>query len=398
MSDQHAMAGPKQDLGSIVAIRRDRLLSRRDKNAISDKHGGSRDHSAKPRSCRCALRQSYNCCRPIFPSNFMQTIDLPSRLAPVAASSLTGQRIAIILPCYNEALTVATIIRDFKKYLPQAEVYVFDNNSRDDTAALARAEGATVRLVPLQGKGEVIRRMFADVEADIYIMVDGDDTYDASVAPQLAARLVEEGLDMLVGTRITEEQAAYRFGHRFGNQMLTGCVASIFGSTFTDMLSGYRVFSRRYVKSFPAHSAGFETETELTVHALELRMPVAEVPTRYKSRPEGSLSKLDTYRDGWRILRMIVRLFKTERPLLFFSIGCFICVLLALILAVPLVQTYIDTGLVPRQPTAILCTALTLFGVILLSCGLVLDTVTKGRIEQKRLAYLAIPGPSERRA
>jgi glycosyltransferase involved in cell wall biosynthesis len=319
-------------------------------------------------------------------------------VAPAASASLAGQRIAILLPCYNEALTIAAIVRDFNACLPQATVYVFDNNSRDDTAAIARAAGATVRRVPLQGKGNVIRRMFADVEADIYIMVDGDDTYDASVAPQLAARLVEEGLDMLVGTRVTDEQAAYRFGHRFGNQLLTGCVASIFGNTFTDMLSGYRVFSRRYVKSFPAHSAGFETETELTVHALELRMPVAEVATRYKSRPEGSLSKLDTYRDGWRILRMIVRLFKTERPLLFFSIGFFACTLLAMVLALPLVETYLATGLVPRQPTAILCSALVLFGMILLSCGLILDTVTKGRIEQKRLAYLAIAAPAGRHA
>lgn len=326
----------------------------------------------------------------------MKTSDVSPRLVPPPASILAGQRIAILLPCYNEALTVATIIRDFNKYLPEAEVFVFDNNSRDDTATLARAAGATVRSVPLQGKGEVIRRMFADVEADIYIMVDGDDTYDASVAPQLAARLVEEGLDMLVGTRVTDEQAAYRFGHRFGNQMLTGCVASLFGRTFTDMLSGYRVFSRRYVKSFPAHAAGFETETELTVHALELRMPVAEVATRYKSRPEGSMSKLDTYRDGWRILRMIIRLFKTERPFLFFSIGTVVCTLMALILAIPLVETYLQTGLVPRQPTAILCTALVLFGVILLSCGLILDTVTKGRIEQKRLAYLAVAAPNRR--
>jgi len=326
----------------------------------------------------------------------MHIIDTPSRLEPVTGSSIAGQRIAILLPCYNEALTVAAIIRDFNKYLPQADVYVFDNNSRDNTAELARAAGAIVRSVPLQGKGEVIRRMFADVDADIYIMVDGDDTYDASVAPQLAERLVDEGLDMVVGTRVTEEQAAYRLGHRFGNQMLTGCVASLFGRTFTDMLSGYRVFSRRYAKSFPAHAAGFETETELTVHALELRMPVGEVSTRYKSRPEGSVSKLNTYRDGWRILLMIIRLFKTERPLLFFSIGAVACVLLAMILAIPLVQTYLETGLVPRQPTAVLCTALTLFGTILFSCGLILDTVTKGRIEQKRLAYLAIPAPVRR--
>ncbi|WLI88266.1 glycosyltransferase family 2 protein [Massilia sp. R2A-15] len=311
-------------------------------------------------------------------------------------SCLAGQRIAILVPCFNEALTIGAIVRDFNACLPQAEVHVFDNNSTDDTVRIASEAGATVRRVPLQGKGNVIRRMFADVEADIYIMVDGDDTYDASVAPQLAQRLVDEGLDMLVGSRVSSEQAAYRFGHRFGNRMLTGCVAMLFGRSFSDMLSGYRVFSRRYVKSFAAHSSGFETETELTVHALELRMPVAEVATVYKSRPEGSVSKLDTYRDGMRIMMMILRLFKTERPLLFFSIGFFACTLLAIALSVPVIQTYLATGLVPRQPTAILCASLVLFGVILLSCGLILDTVTKGRVEQKRFAYLSIPGPSHR--
>ncbi len=311
-------------------------------------------------------------------------------------SCLAGQRIAILVPCFNEALTIGAIVRDFNACLPQAEVHVFDNNSTDDTVRVASEAGATVRRVPLQGKGNVIRRMFADVEADIYIMVDGDDTYDASVAPQLAQRLVEDGLDMLVGSRVSSEQAAYRFGHRFGNRMLTGCVAMLFGRSFSDMLSGYRVFSRRYVKSFAAHSSGFETETELTVHALELRMPVAEVATVYKSRPEGSVSKLDTYRDGMRIMMMILRLFKTERPLLFFSIGFFACTLLAIALSVPVIQTYLATGLVPRQPTAILCASLVLFGVILLSCGLILDTVTKGRVEQMRFAYLSIPGPSHR--
>lgn len=308
-------------------------------------------------------------------------------------SALAGQRIAVLVPCYNEALTIGAIIRDFQACLPGADIYVFDNNSSDDTAAIARAGGAIVRSVLLQGKGNVIRRMFADVEADLYIMVDGDDTYDASVAPQMAQRLVDEGLDMLVGSRVTSEQEAYRFGHRFGNRLLTGCVATLFGRSFSDMLSGYRVFSRRYVKSFAAHSTGFETETELTVHALELRMPVGEVETRYKSRPEGSSSKLSTYRDGARILLMIVRLFKTEKPLTFFSAGAALCMLLAFVLAIPIFETYLQTGLVPRMPTALLCTALTLFGIILLSCGLVLDTVTKGRIEQKRFAYLAVPAP-----
>ncbi|MEW6021513.1 MAG: glycosyltransferase family 2 protein [Pseudomonadota bacterium] len=302
-------------------------------------------------------------------------------------------RVAVLVPCYNEALTIDTIVRDFRASLPDARVYVFDNNSSDGTVEVARAAGAIVRSVAQQGKGNVVRRMFADIDADVYVMVDGDDTYDAGAAPRMVQRLLDEGLDMVVGTRVADEQEAYRFGHRFGNRLLTGCVARLFGRTFTDMLSGYRVFSRRYVKSFAAHSTGFETETELTVHALELRMPVAEIRTRYKSRPEGSSSKLSTYRDGARILLMILRLFKTEKPLLFFSIGAIACMLLAVGLSIPLFQTYFDTGLVPRQPTAILCTALMLFGVVLLSCGLVLDTVTKGRIEQKRFAYLAVPAP-----
>ncbi|MCE3262052.1 MAG: glycosyl transferase [Pseudoduganella sp.] len=306
---------------------------------------------------------------------------------------LADQTIAILLPCYNEELTVANIVRDFNACLPQAQVYVFDNNSRDRTVEVAQQAGAIVRRVTQQGKGNVIRRMFADVDADIYIMVDGDDTYDASVAPQLAAKLLDEGLDMVVGTRVTEEREAYRFGHRFGNRLLTGCVATVFGNTFTDMLSGYRVFSRRYAKSFAAHAAGFETETELTVHALELRMPVAEVPTVYKSRPEGSFSKLNTYRDGIRILWMIIKLYKNERPLQFFGAGALACVLAALALALPLLSTFLETGLVPRLPTAVLCTGLVLLGVVLLSCGLILDTVTKGRIEQKRFAYLAVPAP-----
>lgn len=303
----------------------------------------------------------------------------------------SSARVAILVPCYNEALTIETIVHDFRASLPQATIYVFDNNSTDGTAEIARRAGASVRLVPHQGKGSVVRRMFADIEADAYIMVDGDDTYDAAIAPQLVAKLFDEGLDMVVGNRVTEEQAAYRLGHRFGNNLLTGCVSMLFGRTFTDILSGYRVFSRRYVKSFAAHSTGFEIETELTVHALELRMPVAEVETVYKARPEGSFSKLNTYRDGWRILMTILRLFKSERPLAFFGIGFMACFLLSVGLAVPLLSVYWDTGLVPRQPTAVLCSAIMLFGVVLLVCGIVLDAVTKARIEQKRFAYLAYP-------
>lgn len=301
------------------------------------------------------------------------------------------KRIAILVPCYNEALTIATIVRDFRACLPQAQVYVFDNNSTDNTAQIARAAGAIVRSVPMQGKGSVVRRMFADIEADAYVMIDGDDTYDASAAPVLVAKLLEEGLDMVVGNRVSAEQGAYRFGHRFGNGLLTGFVSLIFGRTFTDILSGYRVFSRRYVKSFAAHSAGFEIETELTVHALELRMPVAEVETVYGARPEGSVSKLSTYRDGFRILLTIVRLFKSEKPLAFFSLGFAAFALTAIDLAMPLVTTYLATGLVPRLPTAVLCAALMLFGVVLLSCGIILDAVTKSRVEQKRFAYLAVP-------
>lgn len=301
--------------------------------------------------------------------------------------------VAVILPCYNEARTIAKVVADFQHYLPQATIYVFDNNSTDGTSEVANRAGALVRRVSLQGKGNVIRRMFADVEADVYVMVDGDGTYDASIAPKLIDAMLDDGLDMVVGSRVTDETDAYRHGHRFGNAMLTGVAAAIFGRAFNDMLSGYRVFSRRYVKSFPGHAKGFETETELAVHALELRMPVAEIETRYGSRPEGSHSKLNTYRDGCRILFTIARLFKLERPLAFFSICFALSGLAAILLAIPLFDTYLRTGLVPRLPTALLCVALGLLGFLFLTCGLVLDTVTKGRLEAKRLAYLATPGP-----
>ncbi|TDV34750.1 glycosyltransferase involved in cell wall biosynthesis [Paraburkholderia caballeronis] len=302
-------------------------------------------------------------------------------------------RVAVLIPCLNEAAAIPDVIRDFRRALPSADILVFDNGSTDDTAAIAKTAGASVRNVSLRGKGNVIRRMFADIEADVYVLVDGDGTYDAGAAPAMIAALVDEGLDMVVGTRVSDEQSAYRAGHRFGNALLTRCVAAVFGRTFTDMLSGFRVFSRRYVKSFPAHASGFETETELTVHALELRMPVCEVATLYRSRAEGSASKLNTWRDGWRILVTIVKLVKTEKPLAFFSSGFAICAIASLLLAEPLITTWLSTGLVPRLPTAVLCVALMLFGAILLACGIVLDTVSLGRAENKRLAYLAIPGP-----
>ncbi|WP_026349767.1 glycosyltransferase [Bordetella sp. FB-8] len=305
----------------------------------------------------------------------------------------TPCRIAVLIPCLNEAQTITDVVSDFQRVLPDALIYVFDNNSTDDTVKCAREAGAMIREVRLRGKGNVIRRMFADVEADIYVMVDGDGTYAAEAAVQMIEKLRTEGLDMVVGARKSEEQAAYRFGHQFGNILLTRCVASVFGDTFTDMLSGYRVFSRRYVKSFPAHASGFETETELTVHALELRMPVGEITTVYKARPEGSASKLNTYRDGFRILVMIARLFRTEKPLTFFSLGAAICALFSIVLAIPLFVTYLQIGLVPRYPTAMLCAALMLLGMLFLVCGLILDTVTRGRIEAKQLAYLMIPGP-----
>jgi len=300
-------------------------------------------------------------------------------------------RIAVLVPCHNEAATIAQVVAAFAAQLPTASIHVFDNNSSDATIAHARAAGAQVREVALQGKGNVVRRLFADVDADVYVLVDGDATYDAAMAPALIERLLRDGLDMVVGARRSDEAAAYRAGHRVGNVLLTRCVSFLFGRSFDDMLSGYRVFSRRYVKSFPAHAAGFETETELAVHALQLRMPVAEVATAYGARPQGSQSKLRTWHDGTRILLTILRLFKAERPLLFFSLGFGACVLLALGLAVPLVLTYAHTGLVPRFPTAILCSALVLLGFLLLACGLILDTVTRGRVEAKRLAYLAIP-------
>ncbi|HJP05554.1 MAG: glycosyltransferase family 2 protein [Gammaproteobacteria bacterium] len=298
--------------------------------------------------------------------------------------------IAVLVPCYNEEAAIAGVVHDFRKVLPQAPVYVYDNNSTDGTVEAARAAGAVVRSEPLQGKGNVVRRMFADIEADIYVMVDGDNTYDSTAAPVLIQKLLDESLDLVNGKRVHTETEAYRAGHQFGNVLLTSLVATIFGKRFEDMLSGYKVFSRRFVKSFPSLSSGFEIETELTVHALELRMPVAEVETQYGTRPEGSESKLSTFTDGFRILKMIAILIKEERPLQFFS-GLFgLFVVTSIILAIPVVSTYLETGLVPRFPTAILATGMMLLGFLCLACGLILDTVTRGRQELKRLQYLNV--------
>jgi hypothetical protein len=308
-------------------------------------------------------------------------------------NDLSAVDVAVIIPCYNEEVAIGRVVSDFRRALPHARIYVYDNASSDRTAEVAARAGAIVGHEPFKGKGNVMRRMFSDIDADVYVLVDGDDTYDASAAPDLVRTLLDQQLDMVNGARITQVKEAYRFGHRFGNRLLTGLVQQIFGKQFGDMLSGYRVFSRRFVKSFPATSSGFEIETELTVHALELRMKTAEVPTRYKERPEGSASKLNTIRDGLRILRMIGLLVKEERPLMFFSCAALAMALLSVGLAVPVVLEFMQTGLVPRLPTAVLSVGIMLVAALSMVCGLVLDTVTHSRRELKRLAYLEIPAP-----
>ena len=303
-------------------------------------------------------------------------------------------RIAVLLPCYNEEATIAATIAGFREAMPSAAIYVYDNNSRDRTCEVAAQAGATVRSERQQGKGHVVRRMFADIDADVYVMADGDLTYDPQAAPQMVDLLVADQLDMVVGTRKHEVAAAYRGGHVLGNRVFTGLLSRLFGRSFSDIFSGYRVFSRRFVKSFPVLSSGFEIETEMSVHALELRLPVGEVETRYLARPEGSASKLSTFRDGWRILKTIATLYRVERPVLFYgSIGALL-VLAAFILSVPLIITYLETGLVPRFPTAILVTGMVIVAVLCFFAGLILDTVTRGRREVRRLAYLAHHSPS----
>ena len=300
-------------------------------------------------------------------------------------------RVAVLIPCYNEEVAIGTVIAEFRAALPDAQLYVGDNNSTDRTGEIARAAGATTFKETYQGKGHVVRRLFSEVDADIYVLVDGDATYDAASAPAMIEALVSQRLDMVNGARISDETAAYRSGHRFGNWLLTSLVAALFGNQFHDMLSGYRVFSRRFVKSFPALARGFETETELTVHALQLRMPIAEVPTAYRSRPPGSLSKLSTFRDGWRILCTIGALVKQERPLLFFGGIALVLALASLVIAIPVIHTYFETRTVPRLPTAVLSTGLMLLAALSSVCGLILETVTRGRLELKRLTYLSIP-------
>jgi hypothetical protein len=297
-------------------------------------------------------------------------------------------QIAVLIPCYNEVLTVAQVVRDFRKVLPHAAIYVYDNNSKDGTAAAARAAGASVRIERHQGKGNVVRRMFADIEADVYVMVDGDATYHAPSTPELIRTLTEQNLDMVNGARVDTSVKAYRFGHRFGNQLLTGLVSKIFGQETTDMLSGFKAFSRRYAKSFPAHSRGFEIETELMVHALELRMGIGEVSTPYAERPEGSVSKLNTIKDGARILSMIGLFVKEERPVQVFSSIAAIFGIATLVFGIPVVLEFIDLGTVKRVPSAVAAMGLAIAAMLSLFAGLILDTVTRGRREVKRLAYL----------
>jgi glycosyltransferase involved in cell wall biosynthesis len=303
--------------------------------------------------------------------------------------------IAVLVPCYNEAAAIEKVVKDFKASLPQARIYVYDNNSTDNTSEVALAAGAIVRKELRKGKGNVVRRMFQDIEADVYVMVDGDDTYDAARAQELVDKLVTDNLDMVVGRRVETHEAAYRAGHRLGNAVLTGLVRKLFDAKIADMLSGYRVFSRRFVKSFPAFSREFEIETELTVHAMQMKMAVAEIDTNYKERPPGSTSKLRTFRDGWRILMTITNLVRNERPLLFFTLIGLLLLIVAVILGIPVLLTYLDTGLVPRFPTAILCTGLVLTAVVCVATGLILDLVAHVRREAKKLVYLQHAAPAE---
>jgi glycosyltransferase involved in cell wall biosynthesis len=320
----------------------------------------------------------------------MSTLGLPQE-GLSASQVLRNARVAVLIPCYNEALTIRQVVADFRRALPDAQIYVYDNNSTDATSQVATAAGAIVRSEPMQGKGHVVRRMFSDIEADAYVMVDGDDTYDASPAPSMVELLLRDGLDIVLGRRVDTDEAAYRAGHRFGNALLTGAISRLFGDRFKDILSGYRVFSRRFVKSFPVFAPEFEIETEITVHALTLRLPAHEIDTTYRSRPEGSTSKLRTYRDGFRIVLMIFNLLRGERPLLFFTMVSVLFAAASVILGYGVVVEFLRTGLVPKFPTAILATGLAILAALSLSCAFILDTVTRSRRSASMLAYLAVP-------
>ena len=327
----------------------------------------------------------------------MSSNELAAKSIGMSQSDAARFEVAVLVPCYNEERAIARVVADFRAALPAATVYVYDNNSTDGTAEAAARAGAVVRRETHQGKGRVVRRMFNDIEADVYVLVDGDATYDAPSAPAMIDELVAGRLDMVVATRIDRQEAAYRPGHRTGNRLFTAFVAHVFGRAFTDMLSGYRVFSRRFVKSFPILSGGFEIETELTVHALELELPVSELATPYFSRQPGSTSKLSTWRDGLRILWTVLKLYRTERPLSLFGTFGIALIIVSIGLAVPIVITYVEQGLVPRLPTAVLSTGLMLLAFLSIACGLILDTVTRGRREMKLIAYLALRAPGEER-
>lgn len=299
-------------------------------------------------------------------------------------------RVAVLLPCYNEALAINHVIRAFTKTLPRAEIYVFDNNSTDGTERVAVAAGAIVHKELKRGKGNVVRRMFADVEADVYVMVDGDGTYDTNAVVEMIDKLCQENLDMVVGVRQDAGGNAYRKGHRWGNRMLTGTISMLFGDQFTDVLSGYRVMSRRFVKSFPALATGFEIEAMLSIYALQLGLPIAEVPCRYRDRIEGTTSKLNTLRDGFRILSSIVTLFKDTKPFVFFGFISLILFFLSLGIGLPIVGEYLQTGLVPRFPTAFLAASLMVMALISATCGLILTSVGTGRLEAKRFQYQSL--------
>ena len=301
----------------------------------------------------------------------------------------------MLVPCLNEEAAIGKVVTDFRAALPGCTVYVYDNNSTDNTAGVATQAGAIVRRERRPGKGNVVRRMFQDIEADIYVMVDGDDTYHAPSAQKLVDALLKDNLDMVVGKREETHQDSYRPGHRLGNRVLTGLVRKLFGSQIDDMLSGYRVFSRRFAKSFPSSSREFEIETELTVHAMQMRMAIAEISTPYKERPPGSFSKLRTFRDGWRILVTIMNLMRNERPLLFFSLLGFALMLGAIGISIPIFLEYFETGQVPRFPTAVLSTGIAIVSIICFATGLMLDLVSHVRREVKRLSYLQHPAPAE---
>ncbi|MGE3247546.1 MAG: glycosyltransferase [Beijerinckiaceae bacterium] len=314
-----------------------------------------------------------------------------------ASSEPNAPRVAVVIPCYNEATTIADVIADFRTHLPQAVIAVFDNASTDGTGDAARAAGADVYLEPRRGKGNVVRRMFAEIDADVYLMVDGDGTYEAAAAPKLVSMIVDDRLDMAIGARANVTNNAHRTGHAFGNRLFNRLFAGLFGQSYCDIFSGYRAFSRRLVKSFPALSSGFEIETELSVHASQMRLPVAEFETKYSPRPEGSQSKLRSVRDGIRILRAFLFLLKETRPILFFGSMAGAAALAAIVLAIPLVETWLATGLVPRFPTAILCVGLAIISSLLAICGIILDSLSRARVEHKRILYLAVANLAGRR-